>query len=170
MRLTTKVVGILVIVIIFGGYALADFFGINDYSLSHGSGSGRGNLSNESKNEESSIINKLAVEDIRGSFTIKDVAETFDIDVPILVEAFSIIDVEVESIRLSDIHEIFGEYDGKEVGTSSVKLFVAYFKGLDYEIDEEIYLPESAIKILTEQGKVNESQKEYLQEHIFDSN
>lgn len=169
MRLTTKVVAILVVVIIFGGYALADFLGINDYNFRHGSGSGRGNLQSESKNEESSIINKFAVEDIRGSFTLKDVGESFDIEISVLVESFAARDINIENTRLSDINERFGEYDGKEVGTSSVKLFVAYYKGLEYEIDEEIYLPERAIEILIEKGNISKTQEEYLQEHIFNA-
>ncbi|MGL5257760.1 MAG: 4Fe-4S binding protein [Proteocatella sp.] len=69
-------------------------------------------------------------EDIRGSFTIKEVGIIFDIPETILVEAFGIPEEKDLNIFKSKDIEVLYEESGKGIGNGSLKVFVALYKGL----------------------------------------
>jgi len=106
-------------------------------------------------------------QDIRGSYTFAEVADTFEIDVKILFDAFNIPeDTDPTDIQNKDLEGMF-ENSGVEVGNESMQVFVALYKKLPVTL-EDSYLPNAAVKLLLELGKLDEAQKTYFETHKVD--
>lgn len=91
--------------------------------------------------------------DIRGSYTWNDVAKAFSLDVNVLLEAFGATD---PSVKVNTLETIYGEAklpEGVEIGTDSVRLFVALYAGLPHAPEESTVLPVAAISVLRREGK-----------------
>lgn len=91
--------------------------------------------------------------DIRGSYTWNDVAKAFSLDVNVLLEAFGATD---PSVKVNALETIYGEAklpEGVEIGTDSVRLFVALYAGLPHAPEESTVLPVAAISVLRREGK-----------------
>jgi hypothetical protein len=80
----------------------------------------------------------------------------FDIKSGVLAEAFGVDPAEAEGFQLKSLETIYEALaeEGTEVGTGSVKYFVALYNGLPYELTEVVYLPRPAVDLLIEEGKV----------------
>lgn len=126
--------------------------------------------------ESTKIPKKLSIElvskssseydpaDIKGSYTFSEISELYNIPIEILSTAFSVEKNEVSSFKCKDVKEKFsGSPD--EIGTASVRLFVSFYNGLDYEPTEDIYLPESAVSILKKLSGMTQNQLSYLDTH-----
>ena len=110
--------------------------------------------------------------DIRGSFSFGDISSVFNIPLEDLAAAFGLPeDVDAAAFQNKDLESVFGyleeEGEGLEIGNSSVQLFVAFYSGLPFEIDDEIYLPESAANILKEKVDLTSEQMDYLAGHTL---
>lgn len=94
--------------------------------------------------------------DIRGSYSFGDVEAAFDVKAEVLAEAFGVDPAEAEGFQLKSLETIYEALAeaGTEVGTGSVRYFVALYTGLPYELTEEVYLPQPAVELLIEEGKV----------------
>lgn len=94
--------------------------------------------------------------DIRGSYSLGDIAANFDVTVEVLAEAFVVTDTEeAAGFKLKELEEIYGELaDGGEVGTDAARLFVARYLGLPYSPEESTRLPAPAVGLLS--GRVDE--------------
>jgi len=94
--------------------------------------------------------------DIRGSYSFGDVEAAFDIKSEVLAEAFGVDPAEAEGFQLKSLETMYVALAeaGTEVGTGSVRYFVALYTGLPYELTEEVYLPQPAVDLLIEEGKV----------------
>jgi len=97
--------------------------------------------------------------DIRGSYTFGDIENSFDVPSTILAQAFALDTSEknAKDYKAKDL-EIFYEdldIDG-EVGTDSVRLFVALYLGMSYEAEETSLLPNPAVNILREKGVLSD--------------
>ncbi len=60
------------------------------------------------------------------------------------------------------------KYEGleNEIGTGSVKVFVALYKGLPYDLEaEDTYLPQVAVDILKETNNLTDQQIKYIDSH-----
>jgi hypothetical protein len=90
--------------------------------------------------------------DIRGSYTMGDVADSFEIPLDVLASAFGISSLsEPEQFTASTLESIFlAQPDGGEVGTDALRLFVSLYAGLPYLPEETTRLPEPAFAILGE--------------------
>jgi polyferredoxin len=90
--------------------------------------------------------------DIRGSYTWDDVSAAFGIPVAILTEAF---DAAEGSGKVNELESVWAGKApaGKEIGTDSVRLFVALYTGLPHTPEESTALPDSAIAVLERAGK-----------------
>ncbi len=103
--------------------------------------------------------------DIRGSYTFGDIESTFGIPVDLLAEAFALpASSDAFSFQVKTLESIYS-FPDKEIGTSSVRLFVALYTGLPLEITEDIYLLSQAVEILKLHGVVTSEQIEYLDSH-----
>ena len=95
------------------------------------------------------------------------------LDIPLqdLATAFGLPeDVDAAAFQNKELEEIYGDLEeaGTEIGNSSVKLFVALYKDLPFEIIDDIYMPVQAVEILKAQGNLNEEQLVYLDAHTVD--
>jgi hypothetical protein len=90
--------------------------------------------------------------DIRGSYSFADIEQAFNIPVAVLAQAFAVSVPDPGSYAAKDLEETYGEIDGMEVGTDSLRLFVALYNGRPYSPEVTTALPESALTILTAGG------------------
>ena len=153
MTLTSKTLAALVVAILFGGI----FFS-----------SAMGWWQTESTKEAAKITNgefagQANPVDIRGSYTFGDVDKNFGVPPAVLAEAFGVKDSNLAAFTVKSLE---GMYTGsaQEIGTSSVRLFVAFYKGMPYDLSTDTYLPESAAVILRTRNLSSE-QSAYLAKH-----
>ena len=96
--------------------------------------------------------------DIRGSYTFGDISKSFDVTPDVLAQAFGITEGDPAAFAVKELEAIYTE-SGYEIGTNSVRLFVAFYTGLPFDTtDQEIYLPQSAADILLAKGDLTTEQ------------
>lgn len=90
--------------------------------------------------------------DIRGSYSYQDVTNAFAVPVDVLLSAFQ---SQNGAQRIGDLEALWlGNIpEGAEVGTDSVRLFVALYTGIAFEAEEGTLLPVSAIEVLEQLQK-----------------
>ena len=153
MTLKSRPLAALVVVILFGGI----FFS-----------SAMGWWQTESTKEAAKITSgefagQANPADIRGSYTFGDVEKNFAVPAAALAEAFGVKDNNPAAFAVKGLE---GMYTGsaQEIGTASVRLFVAFYKGMPYDLSTDTYLPESAAVILRARNLSSE-QSAYLAKH-----
>lgn len=104
--------------------------------------------------------------DIRGSFTFGEISSLYGVPLEDLAQAFGVEQKAAESFLCKDL-ETVNENPNYEVGTASMRLFVAYYLGLPYETTEATYLSQAAIEIIRENGSPTESQLADLENHVI---
>lgn len=137
MRLTSKPLAALVIAIMLGGILFSSALGWWE---------------TESSKEavvytEGEFAGQANPADIRGSYTFGDVEKNFSIPPALLAQAFGVHDGDPAAFAVKGLEEMYAE-SPNEVGTASVRLFVAFYLGLPMDLSTDIYLPESAAAIL----------------------
>ena len=91
--------------------------------------------------------------DIRGSYSFSDLEKAFDIPVDTLAKAFGFSASEnPEGIKIKEFEELYGVIEDMEIGTGSMRLFVALYKGLPFEAEEDTAIPQPAWNILNKEG------------------
>ncbi len=153
MTLTSKTLAALVAAILFGGI----FFS-----------SAMGWWQTESTKEAAKITSgeyagQANPADIRGSYTLGDVDKNFAVPAAVLAEAFGVTDSNPAAFAVKGLEGMYAN-SGQEVGTASVRLFVALYKGMPYDLSTDIYLPESAATLLRARNLTGE-QAAYLAKH-----
>jgi hypothetical protein len=103
--------------------------------------------------------------DIRGSYTFGDVEKNFNIPAAVLAQAFGVVSDAPAEFQVKELETLYAD-SGQEVGTASVRLFVAFYLGLPFDLSTAIYLPESAAAILGERSLTTE-QAAYLAAHTL---
>lgn len=157
MKITSKPLAAVILVVIFGGIALTTAM-------------------NWWRTESSKIPAKFTTgesageynpADIRGSYTFGDISAAFGVPVEVLKTAFGLPEViaaedfqvkELESTAVSGAGEV-------EIGTASVRYFVALYTGLPYTPVEEVYLLQPAVEILKNQAELSAEELAYLESH-----
>jgi hypothetical protein len=106
--------------------------------------------------------------DIRGSYTFSDIQKNFGIPVEVLAKAFGFEKApDPASIRAKMIEEQYGEIDGKDIGTDSVRLFVSLYTGIPHaSLEEGTGILETAFQVLKESGKLSPEQEKELLTHV----
>lgn len=104
--------------------------------------------------------------DIRGSYTLGEISSLFEVPLGDLAQAFHVQQDKAETFKVKELETIFTDKDS-EVGTSSVRLFVAWYKNLPFERKEESFLPAPAVEILQQKAPLTAEQQEYLSSHTF---
>jgi len=96
--------------------------------------------------------------DIRGSYTFADIANAFPVPVDDLARAFGVT-ANAAAFQVKGLEGAFeGLPDGTEVGTDSVRLFVARYAGLPYEPEQTTALPAAAVEVLEAKGALSAEQ------------
>lgn len=160
MKLKSTHISLLILIIIFGSISLSSIAGVwkttsSKTPIKYSSGEFQGQYNPA---------------DIRGSYTFNDVSIFFDIPLEDLSIAFGI--NEIGPYRLGDLESIyiFPDQEDIEIGTGSIKYFVALYKNLPYELTEITYLPKSAIDILKEKANITVEQIASIEEYSVDLN
>ncbi|MBN1648966.1 MAG: hypothetical protein JW874_13105 [Spirochaetales bacterium] len=94
--------------------------------------------------------------DIHGSYTLQVIADAFPVPVEVLAKAFFPgQEGNPGEIKAKELEQIYGHSDeGWEIGTDSVRLFVAKYAGLPFTPKESTRLPESALPLLKDKLSV----------------
>jgi hypothetical protein len=104
--------------------------------------------------------------DIRGSYTMGEISNLYGVPLEDLAGAFLIKMDEAEGFQVKSLETAF-ENSNVEIGTASVRLFVAWYKSLPFAQTGEDFLPEPAVLILKEQANLTEVQTRYLDTHTY---
>jgi hypothetical protein len=153
MTLTSKSLAVIVLVILFGGIA---FSSVMDW------------WATESTKQpvtftEGEFAGQANPADIRGSYTFGDIANSFEVTPEVLAQAFDIPEGDPSVFAVKELEAIYLD-SGFEIGTASVRLFVAYYTGLPFDTtDQEIFMPQSATDILLAKGNLSPEQIAYLE-------
>ena len=150
MKMTSRTIAITVVVVILGGILLTMAFGVWITESTK-------QAAKITTGEFAGISNPA---DIRGSYSFADVEKNFDISADILAQAFAV-DTTVKAAGAylaKDLEAIYvnvAEGAG-EVGTDSIRWFVALYLGIPYTPEDTTYLPNPALQVLRDAGKVTE--------------
>ena len=101
--------------------------------------------------------------DIRGSYTFGDVEKNFGIPAAIMAQAFNIQTDNPSAFAAKELETIYATSEF-EIGTASVRLFVAFYNGLPFELSTDMYLPQSAADLLKDRNLTSD-QSAYLESH-----
>ena len=156
MTIHSKSLAALVVGILFGGIVVASLLGWwKTESSKQAAKFGTGEFAGQANPA-----------DIRGSYTFGDVENNFGIPAQLLAGAFGVTG-DAAGFAVKNL-EAAATGGGVEIGTSSVRLFVAFYKNLPFDLSTDIYLPQSAARVLQEHG-LTEEQAAYLQTHIAEN-
>jgi hypothetical protein len=103
--------------------------------------------------------------DIRGSYSFNDVSKNFGIPLEDLAVAFRLNSANPGAVQIKTLETIF-EDANVEIGTGSVRVFTALYKGLPYDLTNEtsFLLPE-AVEILKAKASLTPEQIAFLDTH-----
>ncbi len=103
--------------------------------------------------------------DIRGSYSLADVEKNFGVPVKELAKAFGLEQEKAPaSIRAKDLEGKFAGLSAStlEIGTDSLRLFVALYVGIPYKAKESTGLPDTAYRVLKEAGKLKPEEEQAI--------
>lgn len=153
MNLTSKPLAAIIFVIFFGGIALTTATGWWQTTSSK----------EAATYTEGEFAGQSNPADIRGSYTFGDVEKNFGIPTAILAQAFLIESNDPSTFAVKGLEEIYAGSEF-EIGTASVRLFVALYNGLPIDLSTDMYLPVEAAALLKERNLTPE-QSAYLEAH-----
>ncbi len=158
MTITSKSMTIIVFVTIFGGIAFASAMGWwatesskVPVAFADGEFAGQANPA-----------------DIRGSYTFGDISNSFDVTPAVLAQAFGVQRDDPAAFAVKDLEALYAS-TAYEIGTTSIRLFVAYYTGLPFDTTgQEIHLPRPAAQILLAKNNLTPEQLAYLEKYTVD--
>jgi len=152
MRITPRWMAIFVVTVLFGGILVS--MGLGEWTTK----TNKVPL----KFTEGKYAGENNPADIRGSYTFGDVSRLFDIPLEDLAVAFRILETDVAAVPLKSLEENFA-YLEDELGTGSVKLFVALYKGYPYDLSgEDAFLLPEAVELIKQKTTLSQEQLDYL--------
>jgi hypothetical protein len=158
MKLTSKTLAGLILLILFGGIALSNAAGWWQTESSK----------SPAKFTDGEFTGLPNPADIRGSYTFGDINRSFDVPVDTLAQAFGIpVEADAATYAIKDLENLYADQQF-EIGTASVRLFVAFYAGLPYDLIDDIYLPATAVLILKAHGTLSQEQRSYVDAHTVD--
>ena len=158
MKLKSLHITIITLAVIFGGILLTSLLGAWKTT----------NDKVPATFKDGEFAGKYNPADIRGSYTFDDIFNAFEVPVEDLGKAFGVQDPDKYALfQCKELETLYRALaaEGKEVGTGSVRYFVALFTGLPMQVEEDTYLPDIAVDILKAKAKLTKEQIEYLEKH-----
>ena len=152
MTINSKVLAVLVVVFLFGGILISAQLGWWQTESSKQAATFK----------DGEFAGEANPADIRGSYTFGDVEKNFGIPASLLGEAFNV-SGDPAAFQIMQLEEMAVEGE-VEIGTSSVRLFVAFYKNLPFDLSAGTFLPASATAVLKKQ-KLTPEQSAYLETH-----
>ncbi|WP_422478204.1 hypothetical protein [Pleomorphochaeta sp. DL1XJH-081] len=108
---------------------------------------------------------------IKGSYTFGDIQTHFLVPAETIARAYAIdtSSQDVSTFQAKSIEERYAEAEGLvgDIGTDSVRLFVALYAGLPYEPEEDTFLPSSAMDVLLDEGRISTGEADAFADRIF---
>jgi hypothetical protein len=152
MILQSKTLAALVVAILFGGILISANLGWWQTESSKVA----------AKFSEGEFAGQANPADIRGSYTFGDVEKNFGVPATLLGQAFNVVDQPAAfQVKNLEAMAVEGEV---EIGTASVRLFVAFYNNLPIDLSAETYLPQAAVALLSDRN-LSAEQLAYLQTH-----
>lgn len=151
MKLKSLHVAVITLIVIFGGIALTSMLGLWKTTTDKLPATYKGG----------EFAGQYDPADIRGSYTLEDISNAFEIPIEDLGIAFGVQDpAEFASFKCNELETIYASLaaEGKEVGLGSVRYFVALYKGLPLQVEAVTYLPKPAVEILKGKAILTEEQ------------
>jgi hypothetical protein len=158
MKLNSFTLAVLVVAILFGGISLSS--GLKWWHTE--------STKEPIRYSEGAAAGQYNPADIRGSYTFGDINRLFAIPLDDLQVAFRLpADRDAASYQLKELEALTADL-AVEVGTASVRMFVAFYKSLPYDLagSEETYLFPEAAAVLKAQNTLLPEQAEYLLSHL----
>lgn len=156
MKIKQWLIALLIFAVIFGGIGISMLAGVwttEDDKV-------------PSKFDTGDFAGEYNPEDIRGSYTFQDVADTFQIALSVLYDAFGIpAETDGTAIYTKDIETAYGE---AEIGNGSVQLFVGLYKGLPVAMLDTWLTPRGAQIVLEHNKNLTQEQINYIETHQVD--
>jgi len=157
MKVTTKSLGLIMVLIFIIG--ISSTIAAGTWSTE--------NVRTPQKYTEEALSEQYNPDEIKGSYTFAEISTYFEIEESVLREAFRL----EESINLSnfatkDLELLYGENE-TELGNGSVKMFVALYLNLPFELGDDYLLEEAVSVILSNNNNLTESQIDYLNSHTL---
>lgn len=110
--------------------------------------------------------------DIKGSYTFGDISTAFGIPVSELAKAFGVsLETDASSMRVNALEALYAGLadQGIEIGTDSVRYFVALYKGLPIILEKTpTWLPKPAVELLLSKAALTDAQKADLNRYSVD--
>lgn len=105
-------------------------------------------------------------DDIRGSYTFGEVADLYGIDREVLRQAFGLPDdLDLNVYQLKNLEALYAD-SPVEIGTGSIRVFVALYNDLPYELEGDA-LPLAAAEILLQHDNgLDEEERAYLEKIV----
>lgn len=104
--------------------------------------------------------------DIRGSYSFGEISELYGVPLEKLALAFGVPEAEASGFQAKALETLYPDSE-QELGTASIRMFVAYYLGLPYTPAEETWLPASALDVLRDSGSMTAEQATYVEEHTL---
>ena len=156
MTLTSKPLATIVFVILFGGILFSSAMGWWQTESTK-------EAATFSEGEFAGLPNPA---DIRGSYTFGDVENNFGVPAGTLAQAFGVTTDDPATFGVKNLETIYADQE-YEIGTASVRFFVALYTGLPYEIVDDTYLPKRAVEMLKSHVTLTADQITYLDAHAI---
>jgi len=156
MTLNSKTLAVLLVVILFGGILASSALGWWQTE----------STKEPAKFTEGEFAGQANPADIRGSYTFADIEKAFKVSPETLAAAFGVTTDNPAAFQVKELEALYAE-SPVEFGTASVRMFVAFYAGLPYELSTagETYLPGSAVDILLVKGQLTPEQLVFLETH-----
>lgn len=156
MKISTRVMAILVFALLVGGIGL---------SIALGAWSTK-NEKIPATYAEGEAAGEYNPADIRGSYTFGEVSSLFEIPIEDLRTAFRLPGGNPEAVALKELEGLYGDLN-VEIGTSSVRLFTALYRGLPYTVGtEDTWLLPEAVALLREKAQLSPEWVVYVESHM----
>lgn len=158
MKLKNGYLGLIIMVVIFGSVALTSALDLWQTT----------NSKVPAKYQQGEFSGENNPADIRGSYSLGEINDAFGVPLEDLAIAFGIKDLsQASSFQVKNLETIYAalKAEGKEVGTGSVRLFVALYKGLPYSLQEGTFLPLPAVDILKAQAPLTPEQIQFIEKN-----
>jgi len=169
MKIKNWHMGLIVLIVIFGG--IAGTMALNFWNTEGGGGSqGTGNSRVPITFQTGEFAGEYNPADLRGSYSFGHISELFEIALDELGTAFGLGAIEdLAGFKCMDLHAAYANLEEDvEIGTGSVKAFVALYTGLPFTLADDEYLPQSAVELLKAKVTLTEDQVAFLDTHSVD--
>lgn len=158
MKIKQSAIAVIILVTIFGGIGVTSALGLWHTTTTK----------EPTRYTQGDFAGEYNPDDIRGSYTFGEISELFGIPLEDLGKAFALEDTNVyASFACKDLETMYtvSAAEGKEVGTDSVRIFVALYRSLPIALNDTTYFPAPAADVLKSKATLTDEQVQYIESH-----